>query len=70
MIRTKRIVTDGTDSAVLGANGVAGMTTRLFVMMTDDVVTVRAVSDEVITEGVPALSTRLRVRATEDSVVV
>ena len=70
MIRTKRIVTDGTDSAVFGANALTGMATRPFVVMTDDAVTVRAVSNEVSTVRILALDARLCVRVTEDSVVV
>lgn len=68
--RAKRIFTDGTDAVVLGANALTGMGTCLVVVMTNDAITVRAVSNEGNTVGVLALGTRLCVRIAECSVVI
>lgn len=70
MGRAERILTDGTGSVVLGANALSGMGTRLFVVMANDAITVRTVSDEVDTVDFLALSTRLCMRITEHGVVV
>lgn len=69
MVRAHSIVTDGTDSIVLGTNVLSGMHTRSFVVMTHDAVTVRTVSDEVNTVGFIALRARPCVCGTEDVIV-
>lgn len=59
---TKRIAADGTGSGMLGTDTLTGMCTRLFVVVTNDAITVITVSNEVDTIVLLALSTCLGVR--------
>ncbi|MDT3436059.1 hypothetical protein [Haloarcula sp. 1CSR25-25] len=57
--RAKRLFTDCTESVVLGAHRLIGMSTRVLVVAANDAITVRAVSNEVDTVGFLALCTRI-----------
>jgi len=68
--RAKRVVTDGTDLVMLGANSVTSVGAGVLVVVANDAIAVRTIRHEVETVGFVALSARLDVRIAENVVMV